>query len=351
MIHRPGTITMPRSAGVGRIEIRVPVSPSPEFALMLLVLHRSIRYRSAVPDLTLKAIIGAEIGQQTAAHAFAGWISRYMAVDLVDSAEFDHQGIHATANRRLTLGVDSDVAAVILMDADMIVCNSLAPALDLDPEKPEIGGVIAHVPPKMTVADWGELFRVLDIPSPAMDCRYTGWPSMFPPGLQTDESAAIAPPYFNYGFIVLSRSAIESVRRCLLHSGDHYREALERLYPGSAMFHSQIRLTLAITEIGIPYQTLGMRYNFPNDARLEALHPLELADARVIHLLRRSDAYDKQLIYRDFQSLQNFVAKALQDTGAVNVAARSVAPLLGEIRAELDRHPLPLELAPAHWQW
>jgi hypothetical protein len=113
------------------------------------------------------------------------------------------------------------------------------------------------------------------------------------------------------------------------------------------MFRSQIALSLAIEKAGVPHRAIGMRYNFPNDVHLEALHPEELKHVRLVHLLRREQGFDKQQAYRNVDSLRELAASGWRTAGALERARAMIAEVLPEVEAK----PLPDGLAPTRWLW
>ena len=321
------------------VEIRVPVSPTPEFALMISVLSCSLRRYSNIPDLRIQAYIGAPSSDLVATETLAEWLTPEISPVIVDSAKFDARSFHATGAARLTQRSNADV--VILMDADTVVCGDLLDICKQTLSLPSISGVIAHVAP-LSQLDWHRAFSEIGA-VPQFPFRYTGWPYMFPSkGIPLSPSLAAAPAYFNFGFIATTKELLEQV-------GGHFDrcfDIVERLFPG-LMFNSQMALTLAAADAGVPSRSLPMRYNFPNDFRLEALHPEQLRQARIIHLLRRSQGVDKYELYREVEALRAFVADAWRWAGAA-ARARNVVQ---EVLAEVEEKGVPDGLAQPSWAW
>jgi hypothetical protein len=81
-------------------------------------------------------------------------------------------------------------------------------------------------------------------------------------------------------------------------------------------FAGQIALTLSILRQDIPTNTLGLRFNFPNDPIADSLHPKELEDVRLIHYLR-TDQFDRQIIFTDKNTFKDFLSKPLHGSNKV----------------------------------
>lgn len=331
---------------VTQVDIRIPVSPTAEFALMLRVLYLSLRRYSGLSDWRLTAFVGASRSDQESSHAFAAWLEPEIECVIVPPDDFERNGVHATAEQRLMAEPDADI--VLMMDADMVVCGSLEDQItDSRAGAFDVAGVVAHVPPHMTRSDWTAIYRTADLEDPVFPYRYTGWPLMFPLELRDDASIADSPPYFNYGYVYFSASGLRSVQRSYQRCLTAASEAIRRLNPRSEMFVSQVALTLSIAKSELSHGALGLRYNFPNDRRLEAIHPQELEDARVIHLLRRNKKFDKQRAYCSFDSLNQFANSTTGDIRTLERAKRTVVSIM----PELVSRPLPAGLAAAKWEW
>ena len=222
----------------------------------------------------------------------------------------------------------------------MVACGQVGDLVADLVASPAVAGVIAHGPP-LSLEQWARMYAHIGAGSPTFSYRYTGWPYMWPKR-EYSPAELRAPPYFNFGFVAMTAAILTSVR-------EHYwkcSRGVAELFP-EVIFRSQIALTLAIEKAGVPHRAIGMRYNFPNDFRLEVLYPDELKHARLIHLLRREQGFDKQEAYRDVDSLREFAASGWRTAGALERAREMIAEVLPDVEAK----PLPDELAPARWRW
>ncbi len=312
---------------------------------MLAVLQRSLVRNGGLTDFRLTAVIGASREQQAASHALAEWLAPEIESIFVDPSALEEYGLHATVERRLTTPTNAEV--VVLMDADMVICGSIAEVAAETAAAPAVAGVVAHLPPGLSGMEWARVYAAAGLNPPLFPYQYTGWPLMFPEASRSQPDVAKAPPYFNYGFVVMTREMLGAIaaehRECALSID----AAFEREHVARTMFRSQISLTLAIERAGVPHRSLGMRYNFANDDDLEALHPEELADARIIHLLRRKPEFDKHLIYRNLDTLREFTTAGPQKAGATEMARQAI----GEVLADLEGTELPPGLAQVTWIW
>jgi len=305
---------------------------------MVSVLFHSLNKACGIDDFHLTALIGAPTGEEAASAAFAEWLAPEIRSVIVDPNSYDAHGFHASAGQRFELPTDADL--VVCLDADMVACGDLTELVADIVESPAIAGVIAHVQP-LSHQQWAEAYAKTGSGTPTFPYNYSGWPYMWPKDRRSP-GAIQAPPYFNFGFVAIPAEILLTIR-------EHYwqsSQTIERLFPGN-MFRSQIALTLAIEKAGAPHTEIGMRYNFPNDFMLEALHADELKEARLIHLLRRNDLFDKQQAFRDMKSLNAFVATEWETAGALERARQMIAEVLPAVEAM----SLPDKLAPTHWLW
>lgn len=320
------------------IEIRILASPTKEFALMTSVLYQSLVAYSNLENFKLVVFIGASRSEQDAASIFAKWLEPNIQSVIIDPDAFESQGIHATAARRIEEKSSADL--IICMDADMVVCGDINDITLQILQSRAVAGVIAHIQP-LTHSDWTLLYKNAQLDAPSFPYRYTAWPYMWPSDM-LHRDAMRAPPYFNYGFVAIPAELHTTVTT----NHKEARQVVASLFPES-YFGAQIALTLAIEKAKAPHSAIGIRYNFPNDYMLEALHPNELTEARIIHLLRRNELFDKHETFKDLDSLRSFIDNEWRTAGALEYARRIIKKIFPEIEA----NPIPTGLAPTHWLW
>lgn len=112
--------------------------------------------------------------------------------------------------------------------------------------------------------------------------------------MEHDENRRLSPPYFNTGVVLMTQTLFRPYLRNL------HASCLDELsHVLNSYFVDQIALTNAIIEGAVPYSTLPIRFNFPNQAEFDRKYPEDLADVRFIHFLR-SDVINRD---RDFESI------------------------------------------------
>ena len=98
---------------------------------------------------------------------------------------------------------------------------------------------------------------------------------------------------------------------------------------------------MALVELGVPYRTLPMRYNFANDELLEALHGSELPHARFLHLHGKLQI-ERDYLYADLDRIRETIRRT-DLRGVARLAQRVLAaiePDLVEARPATAPSPL-----------
>jgi hypothetical protein len=202
----------------------------------------------------------------------------------------------------------SDV--VLLLDADTLIAAPLDALVDEAHRSQTICGVIAHVPPLPSRDHWQALYDACALGRVQTPCEHTGWGYMF-----DDASLRYCPPYFNLGVLAAPAHVVRQIGRDMYELMGTVDNVMRTLY------RVQIAVSLAITRYGIPYRTIGMRWNFPNDPLLEALHAREMDDLRIIHLLRRHQFY-KDEAFASPEAIDALLAR--QDLRVINARAQDI---------------------------
>ena len=234
--------------------------------------------------------------------------------------------------------IDADV--LVRMDADTLPVNDFEDVLDYVLETSSIAGVMAHfgfpVRSGMSASreDWQ---RAADgLISAPLDFRY----SYSLTEANVPEENRTAPFYLNDGAAFFPKSLFREFAQRYL---DLRPRLMERLaYP---YFSGQIALSLAVTEMRARTCALPMRYNFPNDERATKKFPEELEHVKIFHYMR-TDQFDRQRIFTDANSYQNFLNAPL--TGANKVFQQSVRRMIGPefpFAPSLQRDSFPLDAA------
>ena len=97
-------------------------------------------------------------------------------------------------------------------------------------------------------------------------------------------------------------------------------------------FRCQLALTLAILRLGIPWQPLAMRYNYPNDQPIASHYVNDLADVRLFHYLRVA-AIDKSRDFVSSEAVGAMLARADLD-GVNREMMRHLRPVHAAVLAD-----------------
>lgn len=275
------------------LEVHIPISPTPMFLRQTWALAASLRQ------------FGGEVGRSARVMA---WVSpeleglpdlnrqhpwaKSLGVTFrwVDEPLFAKHWYYGTALARWAGPFNADV--VLMLDADVLVCNPLDKLVQAIAASDAVWGFPAHMSP-LDEAQWAELFASADLPAPDMTCRPSG------AGFFPDAQDQRMPPYFNLGVIAARQEVMRRLGDDLIGEMERVNAYIESYY------RCQLTLPLAIARKGLAWQALDVRDNFPNDAAFEAAYPQAVAEIRLLHYLRESEALSKK---RDFSSTEAYRA-------------------------------------------
>jgi hypothetical protein len=292
------------------LEIHIPISPKPYFFNMTHYLVSSLRrfggaYQSARVVLTIG---DAEIDDNiTESYP---WIHRQrVEVRWAPKERFARDSYYATAFERFSYQFRSDV--VLMLDADILISRPFDELIHDCHRNQYFAGLIAHVPPFSEPDGWQKVYKAAGLGEVICKHEHTGWGYMF-----SDEERRFCPPYFNFGVLCAPGKIINKIGEEIYGLMHCVESVFETPY------RAQIALSLAVTKLGIPYRCLPMRYNFPNDVFLEALHGLELPHASILHLLRDHQQIYKTRLFADRTSVEEMLAR--KDLRGINLMAQDV---------------------------
>ena len=147
----------------------------------------------------------------------------------------------------------------------------------------------------------------------------------------------MAPPgskgchYPNSGMVVIPKD-------CFLAMIPHYHMAINQMRQAMTdhYWFDQLALAIAIAKAGVPYISLPLRYNFPNQREFEELYPEELRQIRALHYLRE-DQISRKSDFASTAALRRFLGRDL--TGETNeILRRAISANMGILEpAPLDR--------------
>lgn len=216
---------------------------------------------------------------------------------------------YATAVERFCHNFSSDI--VLMLDSDILISRSFE-ELVLECHRNQcFGGLIAHAPPFSDPGLWQEIYNAAKLGEVILQHEHTGWGYMF-----NDDKSRFCPPYFNLGVLCAPARIMKSIGNEIYTLMQCVNSVIE------TVFRCQISVSLAVTKLRIPYWCLPMRYNFPNDVFLEALHGTELPHATFLHLLRDHQQVYKARLFDDRGHIEQMLAR--KDLRGVNAIAQQV---------------------------
>ena len=302
------------------LEVHVPVSPTPTFLNMAHYLTHSLRacggwYRDAPLILTL----GAEQRDLDLARRHP-WMAKHgVEVRWIDEALFARESWFATSCERFRYEFSSDV--VLVLDADTLIFGPLDDMVEEAHRAGAMCGVVAHVPPVARREQWQEIYRRCGLGDLETPCEHTGWGYMF-----SDETLRHCPPYFNHGVLAAPAAAMRRIGG-VIYELMAAADAVLRTH-----YRAQIAVSLAVTQLALPFRALPFRWNFANDPLLEALHADELPHVRIIHLLRKHQIHKDEL-YASLDNVEAMLART--DLRVINaLAQRLLAELHPRVKAD-----------------
>ena len=322
---------------MSRLEIRVPISPTPHFFRSVHFMAASLRnIGGPLADHEFIICVGGDQEPSDLYERFA-WSKNYPLIwRWVDREEFRRDDYWATSHeifRQKRRG-----RYVMCADADIIFVRDFSDLLgDLD-RSPAVAGVIAHVSPFMKpvaefpdmlpLATWERLCQEYGISAPRFDDEHTGWGFM-----AMEPHHQFTPPYFNFGMVVAPAEIMEQISAEMPAADDFVKSKLTTIY------RFQIALTLAILKRGLPSRTLPVRYNYPNLEGFDQRYPEELADIRVLHYLK---VYAKMVDRKkDFATLASVAALIQRPNlrGSNEIFRRRIEELYPVVAEEEEGEP------------
>lgn len=303
---------------VKTLEVRIPISPRPDYFMRVRLIAMSIReyYRDAV----IQVSVGADIEPYDLAQALPwsselgvewAWVPRPEFNSWRDTA---HPYIATMMQRfRGPFGAEN----VLMLDADVI---ALKPFDEPFAAGDSISGVMAHGSPFAAVhrKQWTSLFRGYGLGDPGFEHEHSGWGTMiFDPAVQ------LSPPYFNTGVLFAPVALLEKLYPVYMDALDYVRASMDSYY------FEQLALTLAMERAGLPATILPARYNYPNQANFDEHWPGELADLRLLHFLR-TEIVHRDRDFVDFRALGGLVQRH-DLTGSNELLRKRIAHLLSTL--------------------
>jgi hypothetical protein len=287
-----------------RLEIRVPISPTPYYFRNVHFMAASLqRVAHRIGDYELVVCVGGD-EEPRDLYQLLPWSNEYpLTWRWVDRERFRRDSYWETSHEIFRLPARGRL--VMCADADVIFVRDFADLLDDLEQSPAVAGVIAHVSPftkpvapfadVLPLVAWQRLCQGYGVTMPPQRNEHTGWEIMV-----SDPAYRFTPPYFNFGMVVAPLALMDEISTEMAPSDEFVKSNLTTIY------RFQIALTLAILKTNVPTRSLPLRYNFPNDSRFDEKYPEDLADIRILHYLRvQAQIVDRK---KDFAQLANVAA-------------------------------------------
>lgn len=295
------------------LEVRIPVSPRPEWINRVHLTVASIR--RFYPDAFFRISVSPERDMSMDFPRIPGVTWKVVARDRFNVWAGTRSEYLETMMDRYTSTLIGD--HILMLDGDVLCTNRFDELFEID----AISGVQAHVPP-FGMDEWRYLFRSLDLPEPAL-FEHSGWGTMV-----TNEAQRYSPAYLNSGVVFGPRDLFERLQ-------EPYAEAVRWLRSVSkdSYWFDQVGLCIGVAEARIPvnlmdrYNRPNLELNFPNQRVFDEAWPDKLADVRFIHYLR-TDVVHRDDDFADVAALRRLVARA-DLTGSNEVLRQHIAGLMG----------------------
>lgn len=280
------------------LEVRIPISPRPDYFNRVRVIALSIR--DFYPGARIRVTVGTGAPQRDLFDELP-W-SRELGIEWqwVGAEEFlewsqtQHPYIATMMERfRPPFGAEF----VLMLDADVIAVRGFD---ELFAGPHGIKAMMAHGCPfgNPARAAWEDLFAGYGLHPPAFDAELSGWGIM-----ENDPERRYSPPYFNTGVLFAPAAELERLYEPYVDALRYVRTQMD------SYFFEQIALTLALANAEIPVQILPLRYNYPNQAEFDSLHPGELADVRLLHFLRTDGGVRREEDFETIASMRRLASR------------------------------------------
>ena len=298
--RQPASFSMSAS-----LEVHIPISPTPMFLRQTWALAASLRRfgGEAGRSATLTAWVSPELPGLPDLNRLHPWAKKLgVKFRWVDEALFARHWYFGTALARWAGPFSADV--VLMLDADVLVCNSLDALVATMAGSAEVWGFPAHFSP-FTEEEWNALFASAGLPPPALDCQPSG------AGFFSSAREQRMPPYFNLGVIGAARQTMQQLGSGLIGEMERVNVYIDpEKDPERSFYRCQMAIPLSIARHGLGWQALDVRDNFPNDVNFEQAHPVALDEIRLLHYLRKERGVSKN---DDFLSASRYQALLQRD--------------------------------------
>jgi hypothetical protein len=318
------------SSSVSSLEIHVPISPTPLFLNRIHYLAASLKeYGGALRDSTIVVTVGADEEPRELERELP-WSRKYpIEWRWMDRELFREYSYFGTRLRRFTY--DYEAEAVLMLDADVLVVGGFAEIVNEVVRRNVLCGTPAHGSPVRGHFTWEGLFAAAGLGEVPWSCEHPEWGLTF-----FEPERRFCPPYFNLGVLFSPRDHVRKIGTTIFAELDVVRKMED-------FFRAQTSLTLAMVRQGIPWETMPLRYNFPNDPVYSSAYRREMMEMRLVHYLRKSQ-FDKDADFESPEKIAALLARTGWNEGNA-VFMERLLPVHLRVLADLGRE-LP-QLGPA----
>ncbi|MEO6969355.1 MAG: class I SAM-dependent methyltransferase [Chthoniobacterales bacterium] len=302
------------------LEVRVPISPTPDFFRRVHFLAASLRQlERSIGSYLLVVCVGGDVEPHDLYEA-EPWSKNYPIIwRWANREKFRRDGYWETSREIFRQPMHGRI--IMCVDADVIFVRDFSDLLQELLAAPAVAGVIAHAPPvrgPALVELWPRLCAGYRVPLPPAIHEYTGWSFM--------THDRMTPVYYNFGMVLMPAGLMAAVSAEMEPADDFVNANLE------TFFRFQIALTVAIQKAGLPSRALPLRYNFPNDPQFDARYPDELSEIRILHYLR-CEIVHREENFRSLESVAALIARSdLRDSN--EILRRRLAELYSLVEEE-----------------
>ncbi len=305
------------------LEIHIPISPKQSFFTMIHYFAASLQLNGGpLADTHIVVSVGDDCEPYDIAPTLPH-LSRYnISWRWTDREFFREHSYAATRFNRYAKPFESDY--VLMADSDTLINADFSDLIPLVSDTNGIAGVIATWPPFLGRGEgnvdrerWAGLFAAAGLKMPPFSYHHPGYDVFYAPG----EGIAQAPAYFNYGFVLATRPALETITKTFF---DDFLIATDYMKTDLV---EQAGLALSIERNGIKATELPVRYNFWNHGKYIAKYPDDVNDLRVLHYLHHG-VFKKQEDIEDPQTVGRWLKQHRDDPDPVaQLMSRVLTPV------------------------
>ncbi len=341
---------MSSSQPTATIEIHVAISPTPSsFRKVQVLTHTIRRTAGALASAPIILTVGWEQAAESLEQEMP-WLGK-QGVELrwLEPAKFRvHPSYGATVERFLH---DFKSDLVLMLAPETLLRHNLDSLLEACHVNQDFRAVVAHMSPLAMNAlppawrpthplrgqgawadywpakwkrSWSDFWAAAGMAPPRLEHEHALWSYVM-----SHADQRYCPPYFNLGVVAAPAALVREVGDIIYKLIEVSESVMPTPYP------QQIAVALALAKLNLPSHALSLRYNFPNDPLLETLHPLEVKEARVLHMVQDHQDWLREDLFTNRSSMDS----VLERPDLCNIDAlfqEVVRPLMADIVSEAD---------------